>query len=489
MNKNIVKTSLLAVFVFSAVLFLPAEAFSLYVTNSTHTASVSLLAQGVKVNIVHIQAYKILNETSFNIVARLEPVKDIVIDSVSVEYVYDSTDSDNIISLSTDSYSYNAATGELTAVFSGLNRDACDAVFYRIKANYSGADSGVEKSQWYPVNNPTIAHVPILRISNIDRRLVAVGSFSDVARPSHNLSVTMDIEYYFNGDPSVISTHSVILAGNSFQSNADEASTLMNIPDGINTVHYRILAIYNKDQDRIKYHTHTKDWITATVVASTNGVIGSSGGSLVLQNGDQRYGDTKISAAPGVLPADASFSISEIDKTSEDSDDILKIYGITLSDSLDKNYVITLFGDGSANDYKVGYRSSLGDEWKDFNPVKNADGTYSVYWDSSLYGPLAPNNYFALKEPGARTAGNHRPVNRAFMPGGSVAFQNLIDGDSVTIYNLRGKQVRKLTNVSADGAIRWDGKNNNGDYVETGSYIYQIRVNGKIVSGSLAFVR
>jgi flagellar hook assembly protein FlgD len=75
------------------------------------------------------------------------------------------------------------------------------------------------------------------------------------------------------------------------------------------------------------------------------------------------------------------------------------------------------------------------------------------------------------------------------MPGGKVRFNNLKDGDSVAIYNLKGKLIKKLVPKSMEAFVEWDGTSDKGGYVESGSYIYQVKADGKIISGSLAFVR
>ena len=93
---------------------------------------------------------------------------------------------------------------------------------------------------------------------------------------------------------------------------------------------------------------------------------------------------------------------------------------------------------------------------------------------------------------------SYRPSNRIVVknkiPGSypGFEFKYLKEGDKVKIYNLKGKKVAELSSGSSDGFI-WEGKkgtNNSGDWVESGTYIYQIKLKdgGDVISGTIAFV-
>ncbi|MFA5858854.1 MAG: FlgD immunoglobulin-like domain containing protein [Elusimicrobiota bacterium] len=55
---------------------------------------------------------------------------------------------------------------------------------------------------------------------------------------------------------------------------------------------------------------------------------------------------------------------------------------------------------------------------------------------------------------------------------------------AVYIYNLANKNVRKLNNTDI-----WDGKDDNGNTVPSGVYIYQYKIDGKIISGTIVIAR
>jgi hypothetical protein len=93
--------------------------------------------------------------------------------------------------------------------------------------------------------------------------------------------------------------------------------------------------------------------------------------------------------------------------------------------------------------------------------------------------------YYAIFEKSNLTDNDYRPEYRVFKFGEKIVFRNLQAGDTVTILDINARQVRKLTAPP----FEWDGKKDNGSYAESGSYIYQIKVDGKIISGTVVFVK
>ncbi len=60
------------------------------------------------------------------------------------------------------------------------------------------------------------------------------------------------------------------------------------------------------------------------------------------------------------------------------------------------------------------------------------------------------------------------------------------DGEfSVLLYNLNGVLVKTLTAQLGDSELRWDGKNDNGDIVESGIYLYQLQVGESYKTGTI----
>ena len=487
MNKNICKFLFPIFFI---LLAFSSNAWAVFTSSSIVrlSAFIQLTAQStgtVAPTVIHENwASKVLNDNFFLAGGSIDSDINTTINSVNVEYVYNSTYS--VVSpfiFAADFSNLGNGISTYSAVVSGVSLDS-GTVFYRITVDDTTAKQAY--SPWYVLHNPKIVHREIKRISQFDRILVATGTFIDNAKASHGKTANLTLEYYFDSE-SNISFHDIRLNGNNFIMNTDTPGAILNIPQSVQTVSYRIAAAYSyDDSDAVKYHTHTGSWTTAVLNSSAAAVIGDAGGKLILQNADQRYGDAFIYIEPNVVQNDTQYVFSECDPKAAypwpSAESTIRIYEV--SPLIDADFAITLFGDGTNADYQMKYWNDVSFLWEDLNTAKHTDRTYSSRGHSGgYYALIVPAGY-----PTAAIISN-RPSKRAFMPGSQIVFSNLNFGDSVAIYNLRGKQIRKLDKVDFDGTLKWDGKNNSGDYAESGSYIYQIRVKGKLISGTVAFVR
>ena len=72
---------------------------------------------------------------------------------------------------------------------------------------------------------------------------------------------------------------------------------------------------------------------------------------------------------------------------------------------------------------------------------------------------------------------------------GDVIFANLKDNDKVTIVSSRGRSVRTLQKRGGDGDLHWDLRNESGDVVASGVYIYRVVGKRGEKLGKLAVVR
>ncbi|MBR3627497.1 MAG: hypothetical protein IKN42_01465 [Elusimicrobia bacterium] len=103
--------------------------------------------------------------------------------------------------------------------------------------------------------------------------------------------------------------------------------------------------------------------------------------------------------------------------------------------------------------------------------------------------------YAIMTEP---SDNDYRPAKRVRVKSrissyGGFKFNNLVDGDVVKIYSINGKKIAELTTGESSEGFEWKGRrgtNNSGDWAESGTYIYQIKLKeqGKIISGTIAFV-
>ena len=70
-------------------------------------------------------------------------------------------------------------------------------------------------------------------------------------------------------------------------------------------------------------------------------------------------------------------------------------------------------------------------------------------------------------------------------------YENISESNIVCwIYDIKGAAVKQLDIVgSGDGEFTWDGKNEDGDVVRSGIYIYQIEVEGQTINGTIVLAK
>ena len=132
-----------------------------------------------------------------------------------------------------------------------------------------------------------------------------------------------------------------------------------------------------------------------------------------------------------------------------------------------------------------------GTDWETATSANlSVDKTYQMYSFAA-----ADIGLYRVIESISLSNSSYRPDNRIVVKGkvGSsypgFEFKYLQQGDSITIYNLKGRKIRKISADGSDPTI-WDGKKDNGDWAESGTYIYQIKLKsgGDAISGTIAFV-
>jgi len=77
---------------------------------------------------------------------------------------------------------------------------------------------------------------------------------------------------------------------------------------------------------------------------------------------------------------------------------------------------------------------------------------------------------------GGTTTGTVYITDNPVTPGQSVQFRNLKSGDEVKIYNIVGQEVTTIK--EANGVANWDGKDKNGNPLDSGVYIYKTTKGG-----------
>ena len=245
----------------------------------------------------------------------------------------------------------------------------------------------------------------------------------------------------------------------------------------------------------------TSDIISAKTIA-----LGNGGGTVSLPNGNPQDGQTGLDIPQGALDGNTAITITELDPN-----DVSVPAGRSPCASVRPMAVYT-FGPENLNFKKFVTMKLL---YQDNNHDGVVEGTnyktntLRVFWwdgfDWRLYGgknDTAFNlvNYpkikhfsmYALFPVSSLNDNDYRPKERIITPAtidnknDFAMFDGLTDGDKVNIYDVNGKRVRQLTDD-----FSWDGKDESGSIVESGIYIYQIKLgeSGKIISGTVVVAK
>ena len=340
-------------------------------------------------------------------------------------------------------------------------------------------------------------------------------------------SATARIQYYIDGDSSKI-----LYAPDeelTIYNNKEFFITLPKLEESNSYLDYRIRVIVKNDEgtvDELYYPEKTKSgedvYITAVVTSSSTATVTEDeGGTVVYDDGDQESGSTSVTFEPGSVEGSGEITIEEI--SFEDffssffpvsayaRSAAVKVAKSIAKADIDKNkfvkgYKVSSTGDVSINTY--GYAEfSYGSETTStkfdllFSPI--SDGNTFEYIsitkvDTSkkvVCCSLKDFGYYLIMSSSNLSDNDYRPAKRvrvkARIASGKYEgfrFGNLVEGDVVKIYNLNGRKIAELTN-----GFVWTGRkgtDNSGDWAESGTYVYQIKIkeSGKIISGTIAFV-
>ncbi|MCD4796592.1 MAG: T9SS type A sorting domain-containing protein, partial [Candidatus Cloacimonetes bacterium] len=73
-----------------------------------------------------------------------------------------------------------------------------------------------------------------------------------------------------------------------------------------------------------------------------------------------------------------------------------------------------------------------------------------------------------------------------FNPQTSISFHLSDNGDvNLSVYNIKGQKIKTIVNKQLEQGLHqiiWDGKNDNNQYVASGVYFYELKVNNKNIA-------
>ena len=357
------------------------------------------------------------------------------------------------------------------------------------------------------VSGNGIQHNAINAISSLDKFLNAKVKVNfGVAE-----SVNMKLKYYINGDKSNIIE---VEKGNIYHNTPFYISSDIDAQEG-DVINYQLEGVftYRDASKSTEISTKTFCWPTdssenpyyqAAVV--TNSVSATpSNGKIILESGDQSKKDTSLT-----IPEEYSSETFVIEERPVDEYIEPAKAAANSVKVVNPNKPVKLFhvktSNGSAFEdvvFNISYSDltsrdnftlKTGTELSTI--TENVPVTSVNLSDKIVSAKINKSGYYALFTDVKLLDSDYRPAKRVIVKaraqsrGDVFAFNYLKDGDSVKIYNVNGRKVRTITSGTDEG-FRWDGKNDSGQYVESGTYVYQIKVKGKskLISGTIAFVK
>ena len=336
---------------------------------------------------------------------------------------------------------------------------------------------------------PTITHTAIETVSSIDKIL--------------NAKISVDFGDYTDSTATARIDYSVD-GGSVEQEPPGEGIIIKNneeffiqLPDFLESntnVDYQIVIDFRNEQGTIvktvtfpsgteTQHAELTDTVTKDVTASAGGVV-------EFNSGNQQYESSKLEIAPNALSTDAQIIIKQLPiedyiSSTEQMAALYRVYSIPDNIEILSPIKATFYYglNPTSNNFVLKYKKQDSDKWKDIS-ISNTD-----LQNKTVMSYITDLGYYGIFEKVKEEDKSYRPKKRVVVKGRDVfRFNGLQQGDSVKIYNTSGKKVKEISSGDAEG-FKWDGRKDNGDWASSGIYVYQIKVKGKLISGTIAFVK
>ncbi|MCK4532511.1 gliding motility-associated C-terminal domain-containing protein [bacterium] len=251
----------------------------------------------------------------------------------------------------------------------------------------------------------------------------------------------------------------------------------------------------------------------------TTGVVTSEGGTVTVVDGNPEDGETSVNIPRNALTADAAITITQ--RVADEinvplgsrrfilSDKPVAVYDFSPDNlAFRRSVTLTMLYLDNESDDLVDQSDGFVDDT--FPPV-DAATLKLFYWDGhdwryiggtvdtvnhTVTATISHFSMYALFAARGPESKDFRPFERIITPNGDgkndYADFNGLDS-SVKIFDIRGKKIRTLNpetiSVEPYIEIRWDGRDDSSDIVESGVYIYQYKYNGKLTSGVIAVAK
>ncbi|MFC1500936.1 hypothetical protein ACFL58_00605 [Elusimicrobiota bacterium] len=329
-------------------------------------------------------------------------------------------------------------------------------------------------------DSPVITHKSLERISSLTRTVVTTGTVTD-ATGINSLSM-----HHWTDSNVTLSTETATITGSPTSYNFQFSLTVDNAASAF----YYYFRSADISANSVKTSTITVSNIGVSQISSA----GTNGGEITLPSGDQSHGNTSLNLPAGALAQNTNITITELSPSDslvalgKDATPAVSAYRFDPAGlQFGANSLLTLLYSEQAwtgtQEENLRIMWWDGFEWRlvggtvdmDANTVSAYIRHFSIYALFSI--PLLTDDDYRAKE---------KIITPATIDGKNdfATFGGIGLEDTVNIYDIKGSRVRSLNGTSI-----WDGKDEDGDIVESGLYVYQIKVAGKIISGTIVVAK
>ncbi len=341
----------------------------------------------------------------------------------------------------------------------------------------------------------TILHTAPEHVPPINKEMVVVGTvtFSE----SGNLN-SLDFTYTLQGSSAVTEsvTNIVPISATSYR-----FVKAIEIEQTSGNISYLFSA--SGQLSGMSVSTATALYVTTVTAVASQNVDPANPVPVVLESGNQTAGNTSIVFVNGSFTGVQNIIITQLDpnnppsftgtgvagKASE-TDYFVALYLIS-PEGLEINPKATLtlyYGNANVSRLFMKYRDPDTGKWITITDNVVIDTNMKTI--SARIGRLG---YYAVSTQGVTPDNDYRPVKRVVIMGqDTFKFENMTDGDKLKIFNVNGKKIREITSRGGYATgFEWDGRKDDGGWAESGTYIYQLNIQGKgkLINGTIAFVK
>ena len=339
----------------------------------------------------------------------------------------------------------------------------------------------------------TILHTAPEQVPPVNKEMVVVGTvtFSE----SGNLN-SMDFTYTLQGSSAVTEsvTNIVPISATSYR-----FVKAIEIEQTSGNISYLFSA--SGQLSGMSVSTATALYVTTVTAVSSQNVDPSNPVPVILESGNQTAGNTSIVFVNGSFTGVQNIIITQLDpnnppsftgvagKASE-TDYFVALYLIS-PEGLEINPKATLtlyYGNANVSRLFMKYRDFATGKWITITDNVVIDTNMKTI--SARIGRLG---YYAVSTQGVTPDNDYRPAKRVVIMGqDTFKFENMTDGDKLKIFNVNGKKIREITSRGGYATgFEWDGRKDDGGWAESGTYIYQLNIQGKgkLINGTIAFVK